>query len=422
MPADDVLVRAEGVSKKFCRDLKRSLRYGVQDMVAELLALRNRQGELRQGEFWAVKDVSFELRRGEALGLIGPNGAGKTTLLRMLNGLIKPDEGRITMCGRVGALIQLGAGFNPILTGRENIYINAAVLGISKEEIEQKLDDIIGFADIGDFTDAPVQYYSSGMKVRLGFSVAINLRPDIMLIDEVLAVGDLSFRNKCLEAIREIRDSGVAFIFVSHNLGQVSLLCDKVIYLKSGHVISYGTAEQVISAYATDSPHDPKKFVHEAGTEQFMEVHDLQLLNEKDEPIEQVVSDAPLKVRLVFEVKRTLHAPLFHFQLVPSDEQRIVASFHQQKGEKRPSFLPGIHVIDAFMERFPLLAGRYSLRLTVNGPNLLDKYGRIYNLGTIDVVPWEGQWITSNRGGFVELDAAWHIDSEADPAKVTLSV
>ncbi|MEI8078291.1 MAG: ATP-binding cassette domain-containing protein, partial [bacterium] len=157
----DVLVSVDQVSKKFCRSLKKSLWYGVRDVASEILGGNQRERELRTGEFWAVKDVSFELKRGECLGLIGRNGAGKTTLLRMLNGLIKPDHGRITMRGRIGALIALGAGFNPVLTGRENIYVNGSVLGLAKREIDEKIGEIIDFAEIGEFIDTPVQNYSS---------------------------------------------------------------------------------------------------------------------------------------------------------------------------------------------------------------------------------------------------------------------
>ena len=162
----DVLVRADHVAKKFCRDLKRSLWYGVQDTVCDLLGSNNSDPRLRRGEFWAVNEVSFELRRGECLGLIGRNGSGKSSLLKMLNGLIKPDRGFIEIRGRVGALIALGAGFNPILTGRENVYVNGSILGLTKREIDDRYDDIIEFADIGEFIDAPVQSYSSGMQVR----------------------------------------------------------------------------------------------------------------------------------------------------------------------------------------------------------------------------------------------------------------
>ncbi|HIP72872.1 MAG TPA: ABC transporter ATP-binding protein, partial [Anaerolineae bacterium] len=192
----DILVNVENVSKKFCRNLKRSLWYGVKDVGAEMFGRGSERIELRSQEFWAVKDVSFQLKRGETLGLIGHNGAGKTTMLRMLNGLIKPDTGRITVRGRIQALIALGAGFNPVLTGRENIYVNASVLGISKAETDRRFDQIVDFSGIEEFIDTPVQSYSSGMVVRLGFSIAAHLEPDILLVDEVLAVGDLAFKTK----------------------------------------------------------------------------------------------------------------------------------------------------------------------------------------------------------------------------------
>ncbi|MDP3817157.1 ABC transporter ATP-binding protein, partial [Pseudomonas sp.] len=198
----EALVKVDGVSKKFCRSLKRSLWYGMQDLGSELIGNpHGGGGDLRKDEFWAIKDVSFELKRGECLGLIGRNGAGKTTLLRMLNGLIKPDQGRIEMRGRVAALIALGAGFNPILTGRENIYVNASVLGLRKREIDEKFEEIVEFAELGEVIDAPVQSYSSGMSVRLGFSIAVRMDPDVLIVDEVLAVGDMGFRSKCYNEI-----------------------------------------------------------------------------------------------------------------------------------------------------------------------------------------------------------------------------
>jgi lipopolysaccharide transport system ATP-binding protein len=205
--------------------------------------------QLREDEFWAVKDVSFELRRGECLGLIGHNGAGKTTLLKMLNGLIKPDCGRIELNGRVGALIALGSGFNPILTGRENIYVNASILGFSKDEIDDKIGEIIEFAEIGDFIDTPVQSYSSGMQVRLGFAVAVNLKPDILLIDEVLAVGDVGFKQKAYAAIYEaIKNAAV--IFVSHSISQVGKVCSRGIMMKKGAVsIASDQLHQVVDGY-----------------------------------------------------------------------------------------------------------------------------------------------------------------------------
>jgi lipopolysaccharide transport system ATP-binding protein len=265
----------EGVSKKFCRDLKKSLWYGMKDVASELLpfgnqksGIRDRRSDpssltsdlrhptsepsLRDGEFWANKDISFELRRGECLGLIGRNGAGKTTLLKMLNGLIKPDSGSIEMRGRVGALIALGAGFNPILTGRENIYVNGSILGLSKEEIDSKMEDIIEFAEIREFMDSPVQSYSSGMQVRLGFAVATALDPDILILDEVLAVGDASFRAKCYNRIGKLQKDA-AVIFVSHSMHQVSQVCSDILMLHRGVVAYNGDVAGGIAAYSSEN-------------------------------------------------------------------------------------------------------------------------------------------------------------------------
>lgn len=251
----DTLIKVDGVSKKFCRSLKKSLWYGLQDLGHELRGARHGgNGSLRAEEFWAVKDVNLEVKRGECLGLIGRNGAGKTTLLRMLNGLIKPDQGRIEMRGRVGALIALGAGFNPLLTGRENIYVNASVLGISKREIDKTFDEIVDFAEVGQFIDAPVQTYSSGMQVRLGFAIATTLRPAILLLDEVLAVGDTAFRAKCFERIGKLL-SGIGVIFVSHDENQVRRICDRVVVLKGGHVRYVGPTNEGLRIYRSENEH-----------------------------------------------------------------------------------------------------------------------------------------------------------------------
>lgn len=248
MTMPESLVRVEGVSKKFCRDLKKSLWYGLKDVCNEM-AGRDRRTNLRPGEFWAVENVSFELQKGECLGLIGPNGAGKSTLLKMLNGLIKPDAGRIEMRGRVGALIELGAGFNPILTGRENIYVNGAVLGFSRQEIDRKFDDIVEFSELSEFIDSPVQNYSSGMKVRLGFSVAVQMEPDILLVDEVLAVGDVGFRIKCYNEIYRIMEKA-AVIFVSHSMPQVGKVCTTGLLMDKGRArIRSDNISEIITGY-----------------------------------------------------------------------------------------------------------------------------------------------------------------------------
>jgi lipopolysaccharide transport system ATP-binding protein len=248
----DIVLSVNGVSKKFCRDLKRSLMYGVQDIASELLGLREKSDKLRKKEFWALDNVSFQLRRGEALGLVGKNGSGKSTLLRIIAGLIKPDTGFVEVNGRVAPLIALGAGFNPILTGRENIYANMAILGLSKKEIDERFDEVIDFAEIGDAIDSPVQTYSSGMAARLGFASAIHTNPDILLIDEVLAVGDIKFQSKCYRRLHELKQRGTTFILVSHHAQHILHACSHAVYLSKGQVIEFGHPIPIINRYEED--------------------------------------------------------------------------------------------------------------------------------------------------------------------------
>jgi len=260
----DPLIAANGISKKYCRDLKRSLRYGVADLWRELAGTRQRSNTLRRDEFVAVEELSFEVRRGECLGLIGHNGAGKSTVLKMLTGLVKPDAGTIMMRGQVGALIELGAGFNPILTGRENIYVNGAVLGIPARAIDKLYPQIVEYAELQEFIDTPVQYYSSGMKVRLGFAIAINLKPDILLIDEVLAVGDPAFRLKCLNTMDHLLQN-TAIIFVSHSMPMVSRICTKILMLDHGNVVchTHDVAAAIDQYHNTLVHNDPMSIIHD---------------------------------------------------------------------------------------------------------------------------------------------------------------
>lgn len=233
-----ILVQVKSVSKKFSKDFKKSLQYGLTDLTKELFG-HKRNVTLRKTEFWAVRNVSFNLRKGKCLSIVGHNGAGKSTLLKMLNGIIKPDEGEITIHGRVGALIELGAGFNPILTGRENVFSYGIVLGFTHQEILNKYADIVEFAEMGEFMETPIQNYSSGMKIRLGFAVAAQMEPDVLIIDEVLAVGDVKFRIKCFNKIAELASS-CAIIFVSHNVQHVSRISNLLIFMESGQSTDYG--------------------------------------------------------------------------------------------------------------------------------------------------------------------------------------
>ena len=252
LPDEQPVISVEGVSKKFCRDLRRSLFYGVQDIVTDLTGRQRRGHQLRSQEFWALQSVSFQLYRGQAVGLVGSNGAGKSTLLRIISGLIKPDTGRVRIRGRIAPLIALGAGFNPILTGRENIYANMSILGLSTQQIKERFDDVVKFAEIEDAIDAPVQTYSSGMSARLGFACAIHTEPNILLIDEVLAVGDARFKAKCYRRLYELRQNGVAFILVNHNAQAILNICDTAIYLAKGALVAQGEVNAIVDHYERD--------------------------------------------------------------------------------------------------------------------------------------------------------------------------
>lgn len=219
------------------------------DIAGDLLGLHEPELRLRTDEFLAVDDVSFDVHPGESLALIGRNGAGKSTLLKMINGLFRPDSGQITVNGRMAALIELGAGFNPILSGRENIYVNAAVLGMTRRDVNKRLDAIVDFAELSSFIDMPLQNYSSGMRVRLGFAVASQLEPDILLIDEVLAVGDAAFRAKCYRRLSELMEAGTAFVLVSHSHHTLLTVCRTGVAMDKGKMFASGPIRTTLESY-----------------------------------------------------------------------------------------------------------------------------------------------------------------------------
>jgi ABC-type polysaccharide/polyol phosphate transport system ATPase subunit len=246
-----IVLELDKVSKKFFYNLSYTRKYGFREIIRAGLGKDQQNGDLRKSEFWAVRNVSFQLQRGKTLGIIGLNGSGKSTILKMINGLYMPDQGHIRIKGNVGALIELGTGFHPMLTGRENIYIKGALLGKSKEEMDEIYQKIADFAELGEFINSPIKTYSSGMHVRLGFAVAVHIDPDILLMDEVLSVGDFQFRQKCMDKINYLRER-TSTIFVSHSMGDISLFCDWAIVLDKGEIAYEGNTDDAIKFYMTD--------------------------------------------------------------------------------------------------------------------------------------------------------------------------
>jgi len=248
------VISVDNVSKKYRigQTGYRTLREDIYDLTGRLIRLgRGNRKDDGKDFIWALKDVSFQVDQGEKLGIIGRNGSGKTTLLRLLAGITRPTEGKISITGRLGVLIELMAGFHPELTGRENIYLNGAIMGMSRKEVRRKFDEIVSFSELEDFIDTPIKRYSSGMHVRLGFAVAAHLEPEILLVDEVLAVGDASFQKKCLGKMDIAAGEGRTVLFVSHNMAAVTRLCPRAILLDEGKVLQDGPSHQVVAAYLT---------------------------------------------------------------------------------------------------------------------------------------------------------------------------
>lgn len=266
-PMTDTAIKVENVSKCYLvgHQARPAAKYtALRDVIGrETRNILRRSADFMRGrqivqgdeieEFWALKNISFEIKRGEVLGIIGPNGAGKSTLLKILSRITEPSEGRVTIKGKVASLLEVGTGFHPELTGRENIFLNGAILGMSRTEIRHKFDEIVAFAEVEKFLDTPVKRYSSGMYVRLAFAVAAHIEPDVLLIDEVLAVGDLSFQKKCLGKMSEVSRQGRTVLFVSHQMGAISALTETAIWIQQGHLRQIGPTREVVSAYVANS-------------------------------------------------------------------------------------------------------------------------------------------------------------------------
>ncbi len=255
-------IEVKNISKKYKIIHQRGNYIALRDVITDVFqnpfsffkrkAKKIIRGETKE-EFWALKDINFSVEKGEVVGIIGKNGAGKSTLLKILSQITPPTEGEIIINGTVGSLLEVGTGFHPELSGRDNIFLNGAILGIKKKEIEKKFDEIVKFAGIEQFLDTPVKHYSSGMHVRLAFSVAAHMDPDILIVDEVLAVGDAEFQKKCLGKMNDItKKEGRTILFVSHNMEAIRQLCDKCILLENGKITSYGTTENIIESYLTE--------------------------------------------------------------------------------------------------------------------------------------------------------------------------
>jgi lipopolysaccharide transport system ATP-binding protein len=391
---NDTVIKAEHLYKKYCRSLKHTMLYGIQDITRNAIGLSAKSERLRNGEFWAVDDISFKVRRGATLGIIGANGSGKTTLLKLINGIIMPDEGRIEIRGRIGALIEVGAGFHPLLTGKENVYVNGAILGMRKREIDDKFDEIIDFADIGDFVDVPVKHYSSGMYVRLGFAVAVYCQPDILLIDEVLAVGDMAFQAKCFDKVNHLKGKGVTIVLVSHDMNKVAQYSDEVLMLDGGRLSRKGETMEVISSFRTlmnehyvkASRVDLPDLVDRFGSGEAEIIHAI-LLDEAGQPIDVVHTGR----RYVFRVSIVLHEdvvnPIVGFKLSSPSNKMLYNTHSFLRGKKLGSLRKNQRIEANFEFEANLLGGVYHLTPAISyadGTNFFDYINKFITFQVVD--------------------------------------
>jgi ABC-type polysaccharide/polyol phosphate transport system ATPase subunit len=349
----------------------------VKSLKEKVLFFRRRGYE----EFWALKDIDVKVSEGDTLGLIGANGSGKSTLLKCITKILYPTKGRITTNGSIAALLELGAGFQADLTGRENVYLNASILGFSKKEVDKRFDDIVAFAELERFIDNHVRNYSSGMYVRLGFAVAINVDPDILIIDEVLAVGDEAFQRKCLERIGEIQESGKTIIFVTHNVEVTHEICNRVIMLDQGNIVKDGSPREVVPFYhkAMES--------HEESTERGnlrAVVTGAELLNEEGKPATEFNTGDSLKIRVSYLAREPVEDPVFGFSI---DDYRGFTAYGTNTNLKGLNLgkISGEGVIEFDLKSLPMLEGRYFVNLSIHSRDEKTVYHWLERYATFDM-------------------------------------
>ena len=397
-----IAVRFDGVSKRFT--LHRERARSFQELALSLFRRRSGSRE----EFWAVRDVGFVVEQGETVGIIGPNGAGKSTVLKLISRIVEPTAGQVEVNGRVGALLELGAGFHPDLTGRENVYLNGSIMGLSRAQVRRRLDEIIAFAELEHFIDVPVKHYSSGMYVRLGFSVAVHTDPEILLVDEVLAVGDAAFQRKCLDRINGLRRQGVTILFVSHSAETVRAICPRVLWIDNGRLVSDGSAESVVARYLTHSwAAEEGSLGPEAGDDRHWGSGEVRIVGVRlldgcgqEKRLFQVGESLAVKMR--YHAERRVERPVFGLGIHRLDGTHISGPNTHFAGLDIPA-IEGEGDVLYRVDHLPLMEGTYLLSVSaVNQTDTVtyDYHDRLYTFRVRQAGRGE-------RYGLVSLSGEW---------------
>ncbi len=397
------------VSKTF--DLHRSRSRSFQELLVNFG--RWRQTRIHD-ELHALQDVSFAITRGETVGFIGANGAGKSTLLKLIARILEPDSGMVTVNGRVGALLELGAGFHPDLTGRENVYLNASIMGLTRREVDRRFDEIVAFSELERFIDVPVKHYSSGMYVRLGFAVAVNMEPEILLVDEVLAVGDQAFQSRCLKRVSEIQQTGTTVVFVSHALNTIRQNCKRVIWIDAGNLRCDGAPPHVIGEYLKlvwgrqdRDGSDTSDLGNRWGSGE-ARIERVELLDEYDRPVNSFRTWDFFKVRMWYVASSLVKAPAFGIGLYDEDGERLNGPNSTWAGTPVPE-VHGRGYVDYVVEHLPLLSGLYDLTVAIYDESITQPYDHWHRMLRFTVTHGDVDW----QDGVVYIPHRWECISDA---------
>lgn len=434
MSPGDIAVSVREVSKQY------RLSSGGANSLKEALLHRGRRSRVE--EFSALDGVSLEIPRGSFFGLIGHNGSGKSTLLKLLAGIHRPTSGEIVVDGRVAALLELGSGFHPELTGRENVYLNGSILGLSKRRIDEVLDEIVEFSGLGDFVDSPVKVYSSGMYVRLGFAISIHVEPDILLVDEVIAVGDEDFQRRCLEHMYGLRRSGVTIVLVSHSINLIESLCDQVAWLDHGRLQQVGTPGDVCRAYLehvnqiemdraeleqqrerdvaedaggeAESSHDGAVDdglipVNEDGLRRRgsgeVRLEGLEFFDKHGHPYPIAGSGDPLRIRMWHRASETVKQPVFSVSIQHPNGLTMAAPSTRASEFEIDDLVPGVAHVDLIIDRMPLLPGDYALNFEIRDRSMTHVYDAWEHAEILRVQPGS----SPERAGLIDIAARWEV-------------
>jgi homopolymeric O-antigen transport system ATP-binding protein len=423
----DVAIRVVALSKQYRIGERQERYYTLRDTLTEavtrpfqkLASFFSRNGADSRtpgaSSIWALKDVSFEVKPGEVVGIIGRNGAGKSTLLKILSRITEPTAGRAEIHGRVGSLLEVGTGFHPELTGRENIYLNGAILGMKKAEIDRKFDEIVAFAEVEQFIDTPVKHYSSGMYLRLAFAVAAHLEQEILIVDEVLAVGDAAFQKKCLEKMGDVANKGRTILFVSHNMAAITRLCRWGIWLDSGKMEAFSTAEEIVARYlASDSqeqtelkfPDDPEQ----APGSDYIRLLGVRIKNSDGMITRRLDIRLPFTIEMQYRILRRARNLRTGFWLTTPHGTVVLCSLDADKGNDEMERFPGTYVSSSEIPGDFFNHGQYSLSVGSDSP-MIQTHFRLEGALTFQVEPTGGLagHIPDGRRGILRVRLPWKI-------------